>query len=189
MALPIGEPLSKSAEVRLELFFDNWKKKKLIHTASLQTYKLLAELTAVSTGTVIDLGSGFASVVMHEFNPNDCKVVSVSTSKAELDKVANFIDFEEELISWKVFKDKMYMDATLIFFNIGTPAARLNYFPSVFKKYLTHTGVGIVFNDMHKPTLLVGLQSGLKGFSHKGHDIRGLTEDEYGRYCLMVEGV
>ncbi len=192
MALQIGEPLTKSNETRLNLFYDHWRKKKLIHTASLQACKLLAELCADMRGTVIDLGCGFPSVVLREFNPNDCRVVSVYLSEVRADKVKRFLDPSVRddglYMPWVEFKKTTFMDAILIFFNISDSTKRVNYFPAVFEKYLSHKGVYFLFNDMHKPALFKGLQEALKGYSYDSFDTLEQTEDEHGRYCQLIEG-
>lgn len=192
MALQIGEPLNKGEETRLKLYYDLWRDQKLIHTASFEAYRLVAELCKVATGTIVDLGCGFASVVMREFYLDDDCAVSVFLSQGRADKVKKFVGPTGNgpgiFMPWREFKDRMIMDTTLIFFNISDSTKRVNYFPAVFKKYLTHKGVSILINDMHKPAVFKGLQVALEGYSYKTFDTLEQTEDEHGRYCQLIEG-
>jgi predicted glycosyltransferase len=81
----------------------------------------------------------------------------------------------------------MWMDLSLILFNIGNTAQRLNYFKTVFDKYL-HNGVRILINDAHKPAIRAHLQRLLRLYEHRYLGVKEQTLDEYSRFCVLIEG-
>jgi hypothetical protein len=191
MVLRIGKKLSKLEKYRVKLFFDSWRQRVGGHTASLQTYELFADLCQSATGTVIDMGSGFGSYLIREFNTGMYDPISVDIKKWRLDLTHEFCFHNHQndgsFILWKEFQNRMWMDLSLILFNIGNTGQRLNYFKPVFDKYL-HKGVRILINDAHKTAVRAHLQRLLKLYEHRYLGVKEQTLDEYGRFCVLIEG-
>lgn len=194
MDLRTGKKLSKLEKYRVKLFFDLWRQRVGEHIASLQTYELFADLCQSATGTVIDLGSGFGSYLIREFNTGMYEPISVDIKKRRLDLTHEFCFHNHQndgsFILWEEFKDRMWMDLSLILFNIGNTGQRLNCFKPVFDKYL-HNGVRILINDAHKTIITAHLQGLLCKYEHRYIRHIGVKEqtlDEYGRFCVLIEG-
>lgn len=150
-------------------------------------------LDVLQPESVLDLGSGFSSLIFRTYLKNqpsrNIRIVSCDDNEHWLAKTADFLESRglstEDLLLYGDFEERCgHMRFDLILHDLGNPETRIRTLPAVMKA--THNGSMVVFDDVHKITIRETLANRLKERSFTFYDLKEITLDEYGRYSWLA---
>ncbi|MHA1979369.1 MAG: methyltransferase domain-containing protein [Candidatus Hodarchaeales archaeon] len=141
---------------------------------------------------IIDLGSGFSSLVFRlisKNSPQKTTVWSVDDSKEWLDKTREFLNAlnidSNNLTLWDTFDSKSIEKFDLVLHDLGSMnTTRINILDDVLQ--LVKKGGLLVLDDSHKKSYR---EAALKKIEEKGYNHFRLTKyttDEFNRYAILV---
>lgn len=142
---------------------------------------------------ILDLGSGFSSYVFRLYrseNPGPGEVWSVDSDPGWLGKTGEYLAScglaDDNLFTWEQYAqkdEKPIFDVILV--DIRPVARRVEYFEH-FLTHLSPHGV-LIYDDYHKLHLSRPLDSKIKGLNLIAYNLREITLDDLGRFCLWIE--
>jgi predicted O-methyltransferase YrrM len=145
----------------------------------------------VKPNRLLDTGSGFSSFVFRLFQkeaPNDVEVWSADDSPVWLDKTRDFLERKnvptENLVSWESFVRCVTDPFDLVLHDLGSTALRQESLPTAMS--LALPGGYLVVDDWHKRQIRSSARRTLKGRGVSHFSLKRLTEDQFGRYSLLV---
>lgn len=140
---------------------------------------------------LLDTGSGFSSFVFRVFQketPKDVEVWSVDDSSAWLDTTREFLAHKnlptENLVTWESFVRSEPDAFDLVLHDLGSTALRKQSLSSVMS--LASPYGYVVIDDWHKRQLRSSARRTLKARGVPHFSLKRLTEDQFGRYSLLV---
>jgi predicted O-methyltransferase YrrM len=145
----------------------------------------------VKPNRLLDTGSGFSSFVFRLFQkeaPNDVEVWSADDSPPWLDKTRDFLERKnvptENLVSWESFVRSEPDPFDLVLHDLGSTALRQESLPTATS--LALPGGYLVVDDWHKRQIRSSARRALKARGVSHFSLKRLTEDQFGRYSLLV---
>jgi predicted O-methyltransferase YrrM len=141
--------------------------------------------------SILDLGSGFSSVVFRLYamnaNPKP-NIWSVDDSIEWLEKTRNFLTkcnlYDKSMIDWHLFTQQNCSAYDLILHDLGSINFRKETLQNVLK--LVNSGGIIVLDDIHKKHYRDYVKQNLGPFNRKYYSLKFLTRDDLGRYAALL---
>ncbi len=141
---------------------------------------------------ILDLGSGFSSLVFRLYAPNGYRpyVLSVDDDERWLDRTSQFLKAQgapaDGLVTWDEFTEKKEPGFDVILHDLGQMDLRARALPTVLS-LTAHKGFVIV-DDVHKRPYRVAVYRELANHGQRGYSLYSVTADEFGRYAMLVAG-
>lgn len=143
-------------------------------------------------GTILDLGSGFSSVIFRSVAAQHpgLSVVSVDDSAEWLAKTADYLDerqlSSDGLMVWPDLATPDSFAADLILYDYGSIDQRCSNLPHIMR--FVHEGTVAIMDDIHKERLREALKLFIREEKLGYTDLSAETTDSYGRYAWAVHG-
>lgn len=141
---------------------------------------------------VLDLGSGFSSLVLRRYaamapSPRPT-VVSVDDDPYWLERTQRHLEASGldsgRLQSWDSFRHADYMPFDLVVFDLGSMETRERIVGQVLERWLG-AGVGVL-DDAHMPSYRARARGAADALGRSSYSLRSMTRDAFGRYATMV---
>ncbi len=186
-------PDLNSISEKMDFFRDKIKKThtKYIHEVSNEEMAISFEQSCFLSGfcqitnpsTVLDLGSGYSSLLFRKYA--NASVTSIDDSKDWLTKTKNYLDENQvssnNVFSWDEFENKGLYD--LVFHDMGNMETRINTFKDIAN--LVNKGGFLFLDDVHKVPYAKYVKDNLNLSKFDIYNIYNLTVDKYGRFMYL----
>lgn len=160
--------------------------------ASLESSAFLYNFArATRPRTIVDLGSGFSSLVLRKYAAeatNKPVVWSVDDHGGWLEKTAEFLQHMEcptdNLLEWPNTSSIDELKFDLIFHDMGNMTTRADALPWV-TDHLSERGY-VILDDMHKAAYRTKACAHMQQAGIEQYSLRALTHDYLGRFAVMA---
>lgn len=139
---------------------------------------------------IVDLGSGFSSVVLRQWaqDQHDVQCASVDDSQQWLDATRDYLDRSgvrsDQLYSWEAFS-QLNESYDFVLHDLGRMELRAEALASVVQMVDHSVGI-LVIDDMHKREYRYLVRSTMKAANMRLLELRTSTLDDYGRWFAIA---
>lgn len=141
--------------------------------------------------SILDLGSGFSSVVFRTYSrlaPSTSVVWTVDDSDDWLAPTASFLKLHQlstdNLVTWDLFLQRSVGGFDLVFHDLGSMDVRRRTLPRAMTQ--ARPGGLLMLDDIHKPLYGSFARRLVQAAGGRSYSLRWLTLDSMSRYAMLV---
>lgn len=141
---------------------------------------------------ILDLGSGFSSVVFRWYAAHDGRAVvwSVDDDPVWMAQTRQFLTraglTNDHMECWRSLEAGAWLAADLILYDFGSTVPRCANMPLLMQN--ADPQALLIVDDVHQPPIRRAAMSFIRSNRLRYTDVGPLTKDRYGRYAWMVFG-